>query len=81
MVCVIVCACLYEGACTWRTEVSASFHYSLPIPLESGYPTEPALEVFTATLEVKRLSGSPVSTYFGAGVIGIARVFGLIHGC
>lgn len=80
VVCVSVCACLYEGACTWRTEVCASFHFSQSIPLEGGYPPEPALEFFTAILEVRKLSGSSVSIYFGAGVIGIAGVFGLIRG-
>lgn len=80
MVCVSVCACLYDGACTRRTEVRASFHYSQSIPLEGGYPSESALEFFTATLEVRKLSGSSVSMYFGAGVIGITGVFGLIRG-
>ena len=75
-----MCACLYESACTWRAEVCSSFHYSLPIPFEAGYPPVPALEFFTATLEVRKPTDPPVSTYFGAGVIGIAGILGLMCG-
>lgn len=76
-VCVRVHACKY----VWRPEVGASFYHSLPVPFDAGYPPESGLEFFSATLEANKPSDRPFSTYFGAGVIGIAGISGLIHGC
>lgn len=73
--CLYVCATLV-CLCVVRPEVGTSFHHSLPVPFEEGYPPESGFEFFSA-----RPRDLSVSPYLGAGGTGIAGITGLIHGC
>lgn len=79
-----LCLCIcttFVCLCVVRPEVGTSFHHSLPVPFEEGYPPESGFEFFSARLETRKPSDPSISTYLGAGGIGIAGITGLIHGC